>query len=64
MCAEHKRDEEAIFNEAIKIKSDAERTALICSPKLGPVFGGEVISNKFYHTKAEIIEFDLRLSGF
>jgi serine/threonine protein kinase/tetratricopeptide (TPR) repeat protein len=31
MCAEHKRDEEAIFNEAIKIKSYAERAAFIKS---------------------------------
>jgi serine/threonine protein kinase/tetratricopeptide (TPR) repeat protein len=31
MCAEHKKDEEAIFNEAIKIKSYAERAAFIKS---------------------------------
>ncbi|MGA2916438.1 MAG: serine/threonine-protein kinase [Sedimentisphaerales bacterium] len=31
MCAEHKKNEEAIFNEAIGIKSDAERAAFIKS---------------------------------
>ncbi len=31
MCAEHNKDEEAIFDEAIKIKSDAERAAFIKS---------------------------------
>jgi serine/threonine protein kinase len=31
MCAEHKRGEEAIFNEAVRIRSDTERAAFIKS---------------------------------